>query len=259
MPPELSSVRVRIGRRRLVTSRSPTPGMIRPIATRLCSIDMNSVMSSAQNDQVSTTCWPVVLMTRTVWPRRRRIALPRRAGISISTALPPCWPRSWRALEAEIGEAGVERLGLGALQGAILAGRDDRRVFGAGRRLARGEPPARQVSRTRAGLFGGIGGRAGGEPEHQEEGKPRHRRKPPESSSGEERLPQAIGVVTAAQRPRRSDICRRFHRSRRATRTAAVLFAAARGLCRMLWLASLLFVGSARASGRHEPIAVPAE
>jgi len=89
MPPEVSAASVRIGRRRLVTSVSPMPGMIRPIATRLCSIDMNSAMSSARNAQVSTTCCPVVLITRTVWPRRSRAALPRRAGISISMTPPP--------------------------------------------------------------------------------------------------------------------------------------------------------------------------
>src|SRR6266481_4949906 len=64
MPPEVSSTRVRIGRRRFVTSASPIAGMIRPIATRLCSIDMNSLRSAALNAQVSTTCCPLVLATR---------------------------------------------------------------------------------------------------------------------------------------------------------------------------------------------------
>src|SRR5258707_430173 len=86
MPPDVSSIRVRIGRRRLVTSASPIPGMIRPIATRLCSIDMNSLRSTALKAQVSTTCWPLVLTTRAFWPRRRRSALPWRAFISIMLA-----------------------------------------------------------------------------------------------------------------------------------------------------------------------------
>src|SRR6516164_8047519 len=61
--------------------------MIRPIATRLCSIDMNSRMSSALNAQVSTTCCPLVLTTLTVWPLETRVALPWRAGISIISFL----------------------------------------------------------------------------------------------------------------------------------------------------------------------------
>ena len=81
---------VRIGRLTLVTSVSPTAGMIRPIATRLCSIDMNSRKSSALNAQVSTTCWPVVLITLTTSPLRRRAALPWRAGISIMLSS-TCW------------------------------------------------------------------------------------------------------------------------------------------------------------------------
>ena len=90
---------VRIGRRRLVTSASPTAGMIWPMATRLCSIDMNSPRSPALNAQASTTCWPFVLTTLTCWPWRMRAALPRRAGISI---MPPRCV-DWRWMRVEVG------------------------------------------------------------------------------------------------------------------------------------------------------------
>src|SRR5882672_7054520 len=46
------------------------------------------------------------------------------------------------AFEAEIAEAGVERLALGAWQGLALAGGDDGGEFGFGRWFARGESPA---------------------------------------------------------------------------------------------------------------------
>src|SRR5271167_1992263 len=116
MPPEVSSMKVRIGRLMLVTSLSPTAGMIRPIATRLCSIDMNSRKSSALNAQVSTTCWPVVLMILTTWPRLRRAALPLRAGISIM-------------LSSACGLAGLRANR--AWRPSFAAGRDlDRRAIG---------------------------------------------------------------------------------------------------------------------------------
>ena len=45
---------------------------------------MNSPRSSALNAQVSTTCWPCVLITFSDWPRRRRTAAPaRRAGLQL--------------------------------------------------------------------------------------------------------------------------------------------------------------------------------
>src|SRR5205823_3722819 len=117
-----------------------------------CSIDRNSAMSPARNAQVSTTCWPNVLITRTAWPRTRRAALPRRAGISISTR-PSVFLR--RPFHAEIGEAGIERRRPASTRsgphGATLAGRDHRGVFGAARCLARGKPPALHVTRPELG------------------------------------------------------------------------------------------------------------
>ena len=50
----------------------------------VCSIDMNSVMSWRLNAQVSTTCSPCVLITRTTWPAAANAALPRRAGMVTS-------------------------------------------------------------------------------------------------------------------------------------------------------------------------------
>ena len=60
--------------------------MMRPSDVRECSMDMNSVGSSRRNAQVSTTCCPWVLMTRTLRPRPRKAALPRRAGMVIRDA-----------------------------------------------------------------------------------------------------------------------------------------------------------------------------
>src|SRR5271165_7319209 len=59
------------------------------MVARLCSIDMNSVMSWRLNAQVSTTCSPCVLMTRTTWPAVTKAALPRRAGMVMSGMLGP--------------------------------------------------------------------------------------------------------------------------------------------------------------------------
>ena len=44
-------------------------------------MDMNSVSMPAVKAQVSTTCSPCVLTMRIDWPRRRWVALPRRAGM----------------------------------------------------------------------------------------------------------------------------------------------------------------------------------
>ena len=82
MPGEVSSTMVRMGRRWLVTRASPEATITRAKAVRVCSMDMNSPGSEALNAQVSTTCWPWVLMTLTSWPASSRQALPWRAGIA---------------------------------------------------------------------------------------------------------------------------------------------------------------------------------
>ena len=63
MPPEVSPVRVRIGRRLLVRSTSPIRGTRCRLCARVCSFDMNSARSARLNAQVSTTCSPWVLIT----------------------------------------------------------------------------------------------------------------------------------------------------------------------------------------------------
>src|SRR5258708_3899087 len=70
MPPDVSSMIVRIGRRRLVNGES----------ARLYSFDMNSLKSRRLKAQVSTDCWPWVLMTLVPCPLRTNAALPPRAG-----------------------------------------------------------------------------------------------------------------------------------------------------------------------------------
>src|SRR5579883_1786178 len=89
MPPESSSVKVRIGRRRFESIWSPTAGITLRRCERVCSIDMNSVNSARLKAQVSTTCWPCVLMTLTRCPALTKAALPLRAGMVIWGIVPP--------------------------------------------------------------------------------------------------------------------------------------------------------------------------
>src|SRR5438309_1547923 len=65
---EVSSTRVRIGLRWLVTKVSPTPAASFMNEARLASIDIHSVRSRALNAQASTTCVPWVLTTLMCWP-----------------------------------------------------------------------------------------------------------------------------------------------------------------------------------------------
>ena len=81
MPGEVSSSRVRMGRRLFVTMLSPTLARNRFVAVRVCSIDMNSVTSAWLKAQVSMTCWPWVLITLSRRPASTKAALPRRAGM----------------------------------------------------------------------------------------------------------------------------------------------------------------------------------
>ena len=120
MPGLVSSTSVKIGRRLLVTSTSPTcdslhvsdsgdsqevplhscrairseigngehGGMLTfgsklSIADRVCSIDISSLKSSALKAQVSTTWLPWVLNTRMNWPFSSFVTLPCLAGILI--------------------------------------------------------------------------------------------------------------------------------------------------------------------------------
>src|SRR5579862_5280871 len=66
---------------------------------------------------------------------------------------PERWTVSRRALfgalQPEFAEAGIERLILRGAHRALLAGGDDRGVFGAGRHAARGEAPALDAAGTR--------------------------------------------------------------------------------------------------------------
>src|SRR5262245_6679840 len=79
--------------------------MIRLKAVRVCSMDMHSVSTALLKAQVSTTCWPWVLMTLTCWPRLSIMALPCRAGIVISDAMygPPRCLCYWVYLGPAIG------------------------------------------------------------------------------------------------------------------------------------------------------------
>src|SRR6185312_14286821 len=97
MPPEVSSVRVRIGRRLLVRRISPGLGTRCRLCARVCSLELNSPRSARLKAHVSTTCSPWVLMTVTVWPADTNAALPRRAGISIAS-------RSWLRLHRLDGD-----------------------------------------------------------------------------------------------------------------------------------------------------------
>src|SRR6266567_606489 len=73
-PPDVSSTRVRMGRRWFVRNASPTAARSFMNHARLASIDIHSVTSLALNAQVSTTCVPWVLMTLTRWPAATRAA-----------------------------------------------------------------------------------------------------------------------------------------------------------------------------------------
>ena len=75
-----------MGRRWLVTMACPNMGMMRRSDVRECSTDMNSARSSRLNAHVSTTCYPCVLITRTLWPRAMNAAFPRRAGMVTTDA-----------------------------------------------------------------------------------------------------------------------------------------------------------------------------
>src|SRR5882724_2319604 len=79
--PDVSSTRVRMGRRRFVTKESPTAAASFRNHARLASIAIHSVGSAALNAQASTTWVPCVLTMRTCWPARTPAAIPRRAGI----------------------------------------------------------------------------------------------------------------------------------------------------------------------------------
>src|SRR6202790_5329668 len=96
MPPEVSSIRVRIGRRLLVRNTSPGLGTRCRLCARVCSFDMNSPRSARLKAQVSTTCSPWVLMTVTICPTATKAALPRRAGISMGESVTIDLSRSHR-------------------------------------------------------------------------------------------------------------------------------------------------------------------
>src|SRR5262245_16596411 len=85
--PEVSSIRVMIGRRCVVTNVSPTAGVSFMNEARLASIDIHSVRSSALNAHASTTWVPEVLMTLIRWPALTRAAFPERAGIVTRSAI----------------------------------------------------------------------------------------------------------------------------------------------------------------------------
>src|SRR5207245_11145811 len=93
---EVSSTRVRIGLRWLVTKVSPTPAASFMNHARLASIDIHSVRSRALNAQASTTWVPWVFATLMRCPAPTGAAWPRRAGIVTSAGLtgPPFFRRS---------------------------------------------------------------------------------------------------------------------------------------------------------------------
>src|SRR6266545_5577618 len=85
--PEVSSTRVRMGRRWFVTNVSPTAAASFMNHARLASIAIHSDVSRALNAQASTTCVPWVFTTLMRRPALTRAALPRRAGIVTSSPL----------------------------------------------------------------------------------------------------------------------------------------------------------------------------
>src|SRR3954453_10264058 len=76
MPPEVSSTICMIARRRLVTSRSPIFGIMWPIATRACSIDMNSPRSAAMKARLRLNL-PFIAKLHRRAPDRLAHRLPR--------------------------------------------------------------------------------------------------------------------------------------------------------------------------------------
>src|SRR5450631_4081181 len=94
MPPDVSSVNVRIGWRLLVRRTSPGLGTRCRLCARVCSFDMNSPRSARFNAQGSTTCSPWVLMTVTICPAETKAPLPRLAGISIGESVMPAISRA---------------------------------------------------------------------------------------------------------------------------------------------------------------------
>src|SRR4029450_11020275 len=76
-PPEVSSTRVRIGRRWVVRKASPTAARSFKNHARLASIDIHSATSRPLKAHVSTTCVPWGLMTLIRWPAVTRAAGPR--------------------------------------------------------------------------------------------------------------------------------------------------------------------------------------
>src|SRR4029453_13042748 len=104
---EVSSTRVRIGLRWLVTKVSPTVAASFMNEARLASIDIHSVRSRALNAQASTTCVPCVLMTLMCWPALACAALPPRAGIVTSSPL--TWAPLFGLLSVVRVDPGVRR------------------------------------------------------------------------------------------------------------------------------------------------------
>src|SRR5438094_3202352 len=104
---EVSSTRVRIGRRWLVTNVSPTAAASFMNEARLASIDIHSVRSWALNAQASTTCVPCVLTTLMCWPALACAALPPRAGIVTSSPL--TWAPLFGLLSVVRVDTGVRR------------------------------------------------------------------------------------------------------------------------------------------------------
>src|ERR1700710_39028 len=94
MPPDVSSVSVKIGRRLLVRKTSPGFGTRCRLCARVCSFDINSPKSPRLKAQVSTTCSPWVLMTVMICPADTKAALPRRAGISMDAPVMEAASRS---------------------------------------------------------------------------------------------------------------------------------------------------------------------
>src|SRR4029453_3264136 len=104
--PDVSSTRVRMGRRRFVTKESPTAAASFRNHARLASIAIHSVGSAALNAQASTTWVPCVLTMRTCWPAPTRAALPRRAGMVMRSAIEALLVAAQAVAAAIVGDGG---------------------------------------------------------------------------------------------------------------------------------------------------------
>ncbi len=80
-----SSCRIsNMGRRQLLSSRSPTSTVSRKMAERVCVVDSHSVRLPSAKATKSATCYPSTSTISTNWPARTTKAVPCPPGTKIS-------------------------------------------------------------------------------------------------------------------------------------------------------------------------------